>query len=289
MTNFGERVAAWAARQRSIDAVVLIGSRTRQTGDVTKADDLSDWDFHVITSQPDRFLNRDWTAELGLGPALAYGARRGAVGGVTRVTALFPEIESDYVVLSSLVWNAVRLGLRLGLHRRVPSVRRRATDLALIVRPGHRVLHGGKRWANFYRRVVDCMQDPRLGDADACRLAERFVCDYIWLQRKIARGELLAAQRMLHHSLAEINFQLLHECRLRRGEPTFPEARRIERVLDGATLDRVTVVAGPDSDALLAAGEKAAETCRELMRSLVGSAWRWPNLVAMPDATRRRG
>lgn len=140
------------------------------------------------------------------------------------------------------------------------------------------MLHGGKRWAEFYAQAVEKMSNPRLSDAEACRLAERFVCDYVWLQRKIVRGELLASQRMLHQSLAEINFQLLHEVRLRRGLASFPEARRIERVIDSETLDRVTVNAAPEAAALRTAVEKAAVTCRGLMRDLVGDGWAWPAL-----------
>lgn len=274
--TFGERVAEWAARQREIAAVVLIGSRTRPTGDVTEADALSDWDFHVITAKTERFLDRNWTAELGLGPALVYGARRGAVGGVTRVTAIFPGVEADFVLLSQSVWNRVRLAVKKGLHQRVADVRQRAMDLAVIARPGHHVLCGGERWAELYRRVIADVSDPRLSDAEAGRLAERFVCDFVWLRRKIARGEWRAAQRMLHHSLAETNFQLLHELRLRRGEASFPEARRIERVVEPAQLAQVTVEAAPEAEALQRAGEKAAETCRGLMRDLVGDGWRWP-------------
>lgn len=276
--TFADRIAAWAAQHREIAAIVLIGSRTRSTGDVTEADALSDWDFHVLTSEPDKFLTRTWTEELGLGPALAYGARRGAVGGVTRVTALFPGVESDYVILPATRLKRLRWVVRLGLHRRRHRLRRSLGDLAIIARPGHRVIYGGKGWADFYQRVVDEVPDPRLSDAEACRLAERFVCDYVWLQRKIVRGEWLASQRMLHQSLAETNFQLLHELRLRRGEGSFPEARRIERVLPAAELAQVTVVAAPEPAALRAAVEKAAATCRRLMSELVGEVWRWPAL-----------
>lgn len=285
MATFGERVTAWATRQRDIAALVLIGSRTRETGDVTEADELSDWDFHVITARPERFLDRAWTAELGLGPALVYGARRGAVGGVTRVTALFPGIESDFVALPARRLQWLRFLVRWGWHRRRPKLRRVLADLAIIARPGHRILHGGANWAEFYRQVVADVSDPRLSDADACRLAERFVCDYVWMRRKIARGELLATQRMLHHSLAEINFQLLHELRLRRGQASFPEARRIERVVDETTLASIRIAAAPERDSLHAASEKAAETCRALMRDLVGDAWRWPDLPSANAVT----
>jgi hypothetical protein len=96
------------------------------------------------------------------------------------------------------------------------------------------------------------------------------------LRRKIARGELLTAQRMLHRELAETNFRLLHELKLRRGERSFPEARRIERVAAEAELAAVSVCATLGAEALEAAVDKSAATLCTLMKALVGEGWRWP-------------
>ena len=151
-------------------------------------------------------------------------------------------------------------------------------DIAEVIRPGWRFLKGEERWGPLYRRAVAEVTDPHLDDAAVKRLAEGFVCDYVWTVRKMARGEFLTAQRMIHRELAEVNFQLLHELKQRRGERTFTKARRIERIAAPAELEAVTVDARFEPAALQAALEKCAATCRELMRSLVGDAWRWPDL-----------
>ena len=74
----------------------------------------------------------------------------------------------------------------------------------------------------------------------------------------------------------ETNLRLLHELKLRRGERTFPEGRRIERIASAAELASVSVAARPAPAALRAAIERSAATCRKLMAALVGDAWRWP-------------
>jgi hypothetical protein len=82
----------------------------------------------------------------------------------------------------------------------------------------------------------------------------------------------LAAQRMLHHSLAETNFRLLHELRLRRGEQSYPEARRGELILSDIELSMITVDATPNREALRSAVDKASSTCRSLVHALMGNA-----------------
>ena len=273
------RVATWAARSPEVAAVVLIGSRAREAGDpIAGVDGHSDWDFHVITSRPARFADRAWTTILEEGEPLVYAIRDGIVGKVKRVTVVFRDEEADFVVLPAAKMRLARLAVACGLHRRSRRLARFLGDLAIIARPGYRFLHGSAGWELFYRRVIAEVADPRLDDAEALRRADLFAADYVVVRRTLARGELLAAQRVLHRSLAEINFQLLHEVKLRRGERSFPDARRIERIASTTELAAVTVAAGLTVAALDAALQQCAATCQNLMRELVGERWRWPDL-----------
>ncbi len=112
--------------------------------------------------------------------------------------------------------------------------------------------------------------DPRLDDAAVRNLAACFRCDQRWLERKLARRELVAAQRMLHLGLVEANLRLLHELRLRRKERSFPEGRRLERIAPRAVVGAVTVSARPTRSALRSASRKAGVTCASLVRELTG-------------------
>ena len=275
--DFGAIMTAWADRTPAVKGLVLIGSRERPAGDVVwRADAQSDWDFQIITDRPQAFANKDWTRELTGAALKVYAARVARIGGVPKVNAIFTEAEADFVVLPAGLMRLLKLAVALGLHRGDGKVRRGLQDLAVVIRPGWKFLKGAGTWDPFFQRVVAEVADARLGDQAACGLADVFVCESVWVRRKIERGELHAAQRMLYRELAETNYRLLHELKLRRGERSFPEARRIERIASEAELAAVRVSATPEAEALRAALAQSVSALRELMTALVGERWTWP-------------
>lgn len=276
MTSFADTFSAWAAEQPSIKAAVLIGSHIRPAGAPNAADPSSDWDFQVVTSAPRMFSDAEWTVGL-TGCQLRVYSVRPAFGGVQKVTALFAGAETDFVVIPAIQLRLARIAVALGLHRRPGPTRRGVADLAIVIRPGYRFLKGEKSWAKLYERAIREVPDPRLEDPEIARLADSFVCDVVWTLRKLARGELLAAQRMLYQSLAEINYRLLHEARLRRGEPSYPEARRLERVASPGERAAVSLEARLTPEELNTAVRKARVTFESLMAILLPT-WRWPEL-----------
>lgn len=272
----GESFRLWAESEPTVKALVLIGSQVRPADDVVwKADAQSDWDFQLISSDPGMFASSGWTSGLKDLELRTYAPRQTRVGRVPKVSMVFNGAEADLVVLPARGMRLMRLLVTLGFHRK-GRTKRLLQDLAIVVRPGFRFLKGGEMWEPFFRRVVAEVPDARLDDDEARRLAEMFRCDAVWILRKIERGELLAAQRLLHQSLAETNIRLLHELRLRRGERSFPEGRRIERVVSLKELGSVTVGAVPEAESLRGAVRKAEATCDELMNGLVGPGWRRP-------------
>ena len=267
-------MAAWARAHPDVQALVLIGSRQRsETDAVWKADPNSDWDFQIITRRPQLFADAAWVEQLPGVEVRAYASRVARIGGVPKVNALFAGAEADFVILPAGMMRMLRWLVALGFHRRSPKLRRGLQDLAIVIRPGWKFLHGEKTWDPFYRKVVAEVPDARLSDEGARQLAQVFACEQVWTLRKIARGELVAAQRMLHRELVETNFRLLHELKLRRGERSFPEARRIERIASEGELAGVSVSAALETDQLRAAVELSADTCERLMRALVGDSW----------------
>jgi hypothetical protein len=277
--DLGTSIVKWAETEPTVKALVLIGSRERSISEhVARADLYSDWDFHIITSNPQMFFDRLWTLKLEGVELRAYAARVAAIGGVPKVNAVFSGAEADFVIFPEKVARRMKFRAALGLYRGDGWTRRRFQDLALIIRPGWRFLLGSHTWGPFYEWAVAAVPDPRLGDESAIQSADTFVCDYVWTLRKIQRGELRAAQRLIFRELAETNYRLLHELKLRRGERTFPEARRIERITSPDELVAVTVDGSVEATSLYSALEKCAATCRRLMEGLVGDNWRWPEL-----------
>lgn len=264
-------VGAWARLDKDIEAVILFGSQARGCGDA-----LSDWDFHIIARHTQFAATREWTAYLGLGFPKVYAFRDGVVGKVTRITAIWPGADMDFVVLPSAQLKLARLAMRLGMHRRSERLRRRLADLALVIRPGHRFLYGEAEWGGFYRQVRDEIPDPVLAPEELRRKAELFVADYLWVLRKIERGELCAAQRVLHRSLAETNYALLCELRRRKGQDAWPEARRLERWASVEEYEAFSVSVRPEREELKRALDKSCAAFRRLVNDLLGDQWSWP-------------
>lgn len=275
--NIAEILADWAATEPSIEAVILIGSRIQKLDDgVWSADKHSDWDFHIVTSNPRQFRHSDWARQLDSLKIRAYAVRSARISGVPKVNIVFPEVEADLVILPAHSLRILKWFLLLRFHLVDSAVRRRLQELAVVIRPGWKFLKGSNQWEPFYRRAIAAVPDPRLTNDDVCQLAEGFVCDYVRICRKIARGEFLAAQRLLHLDLIEVNFRLVHEVRLRAGKRSFPEARRIERVADHEEIAQLSIEDKLDGESLAAAADKIAASCRFLVKTLVGGQWNWP-------------
>jgi hypothetical protein len=273
-------VTWWAHRTDAVPAAVLIGSR-QQTGSdpVFSPDSASDWDIQLITTRPGLFRDARWVRDLGFDHVIAYAIRKSLWGGGFKVNLVLPGAEADLLVTPASSLRRLRWLTAAGFHRRAGWTQRCLQAHAMIVRSGWRFLKGGRELESFYRRAVAQMPDPRLDDSAVRQLAVGFFCDYLWAVRKIERGELLAAQRMLHRELAEVNFRLLHELKRRRGERTFWDARRLERVATDAELAALTIHAHCTGPALRAAVEQAASTCETWVGELLGAPWKHPRVT----------
>lgn len=277
--SFSEIFSGWFQQEPTIHGVALIGSRARAPEDqIWQADAQSDWDFHIICSDPELFVTPEWAKRIGLS-VHAYALRQAALGGVPKITAVLGETEVDIVLIPLNRIEPLRDAVARGEHLVSPELARTLQDLAIVARPGWRFLKGAEAWEPLYAQVVAEIADQRLNDPEVCNLAETFVCDWVWTRRKIERGEWIAAQRMIHRNLVETNLRLLHELKLRRGERTFPEGRRLERVGSEAERAALTMAVLPEGPSLLAGAEKCAETLRWLVGALVADGWSWPTLT----------
>ena len=282
--NLAERVATLLEKDSDVEGLVLIGSRVRSSSDaVWRADENSDWDFQILTSNPGKFENAKWTKALGT-ELHTYALRSTAIGRVPKIAAIFGGGEADFVIINTRTLRLGRWLFACGFHRRLPGFNRSLQDLALIIRPGWKFLKDSSNWNAFYGKLVAEISDRRLSNVDCVGLANAFVCDYVWTMRKIERGEYLASQRMLHQALLETNLRLLHESKLRAKKATFPEARRAELVMTSDELSALVISTSPDAASLRVAALKCAHSCRALMDTLVGKQWIWPKLPNGSDA-----
>lgn len=273
-----QSVAAWIAQESSIRSAVLFGS-SAQTGDQGRVADVwSDFDLHLVTTEPAGLEKVDWKRALP-GQGFGFQAVRPATGGVRKATVVCATGQIDLVIVPLGQMRLARLGLRFGLEKRNERLRVALNEINTCLRGGYRFLKGEAEWGGFYARVASQMPGVRLSDAEAVALADVAVVDQLWVRQKIDRGELSAAQHVLHRSLAETNFRLLRELRLRRGQPlpSFGPGRHVERLLSAEELAWVRVDARCESRDLRRAADLAAAGLRALMQQLTGRNWTPPD------------
>lgn len=264
----------WIERENSIKSAVLFGSHARCAGHVASADELSDIDLHLVV-KPRRALEAvDWAAVF-KGFNLLMVTNRTAIGGARKLTLTAREGQIDLVVIWLPLMQIARLGVAIGWHKRNGLLANALNNMATIMSGGYLFIKGEQEWGSFYARVVNEMPGVRISDVEAAVMANHFICDFLHFQKRVRRGEHIAAQRMLHLTLAEKNISLLHELRLRRGQLTFQQARRLELLSNTAELDVVRVNACLSEKDLFDAGAKLVAGLLALMEALVPD-WKPP-------------
>lgn len=274
--SLGAKFSSWAHRSRSLEVLILLGSRARTGTRVGAADNRSDWDFQVVSTSPSMFDDSAWAIDAGLANALVYTSRPGRLGRVKKISGVFVQGEID-IALLPIAWMRVGKMLnRLKVGHQIAHVRSALGELSMVLAPGYQVLKGSLGWQRFFRDVVRGYPPSRLDNPAVIAAAQCFLCDYMSTFSKIDRGEFIAAQRWLHTQLAEVNFKLYYELRQRLNKPAFPDARRIEALEDECWREALSISAVPDQESLTNAVEKSAVSCCRLVHELVGSQWNWP-------------
>jgi len=258
----------WLGGEAAVCSAVLFGSRARAGDAPAAADGWSDVDLHIVTNSIDQVARTDWPRVI-TGPEFVMQVLRPATGGTRKLTVLFAEGEADLVLVRSGQMRVASFAMRFGLHRRMRFAADALNTFATIMSGGYRFLKGERTWGPLYARVVAEMAGYRIGDDEARQFADAFLCDLLWVLQKLERGELVAAQRILHRALHETNVVLLHELRVRRSEVTFQQARRVEQLVTPAQLATVQVSARLDRAELASAARRAGEGLETLMRELV--------------------
>jgi hypothetical protein len=216
-------VLAWANARPDIRALVQFGSRVRNDG---TADQWSDYDYHIITSDPRKYGDGAFARELG--PCWA-SATRVSFGNVVRVTAIYEgALEADFIVLNNVEMRIVALALRW------PStspfwpgpLKAGVSSLKIAAAPGWKVIKGGEAWERRYARITP--SQASMTEADFERVCGEFWVELVWTAKKVARGEYRAAQRAIHEHLIENGLRIFREGALAEGRNAYFVGRRAE-------------------------------------------------------------
>lgn len=280
--NIPEPILQWIASEEAVCSAVHFGSGANV--EEGAADTWSDIDLHIVTCDVDKLKSTDWAAVM---PEMdfRFQAIRAATGGVEKLTAVFKAGQMDLILVPQSQMNLARWGIMFGFQKWHRKLRIALNEINTCLRSGYSFLKGEKQWGSFYHRVATEMSGVRLDDAAIAALADVAALDVLWVWQKVARGEFCAAQHVLHRSLAETNFRLLRELRLRRGQalPSFGLGRRVESLLTPDELSWVKVDARASAEGLRSATLTAVHGLEALMNELE-IAWSLPDL---PDESWR--
>jgi len=274
--EFLDRIIAWAKRQSDIAALIQIGSRVQQGGYV---DEYSDWDFHLISTHPQRYHGGEWVKEIA-SPWCVHGER--SLRGSMKISAVFEGgLEADFVLLAAwqmkLVYWAMRHPAREGLF---PARLRRGIleTRVILLGSGHRVHIGGHEWERRLSALQVPWRNRRMSNEELERHAGAFWQKSVWVAKKIARPEPRSALLWLHKLIGEHVYALLEEESWLAGRVARPEALKAERWLSKERLAQTEIETNLDQKVLAQALLAQIDLFEDVWRSVVAGKG-----VAFPD------
>ena len=267
--EFEARIVDWARRQPDIKALVQIGSRA-QAGEI--ADALSDWDFHLISTRPQKYYHTEWLAEIA--PSWCAHAER-TLRGVIKVSAVFEGgMEADFIPLAAWQMKLVYWGMRhpgwvncmpARLHRGILETR------VILLGSGHRVLIGGKEWEQRLTALEVPWATRRMSAEEFSDHTAAFWQKAVWVAKKIARPEPRSAMHWLHKLVLEHVYAVLEEEAWLAGRVARPLALKAEKWLEARRLAQTAIETGIDQRGLARALLVEITLFEEVSRSVAGS------------------
>jgi hypothetical protein len=246
--EFEVRIVEWARRQSDIVSLIQIGSRVQGAG---IADAMSDWDFHLISTKPEKYRNTNWVSEIA--PPWCVHVERSRRG-VMKVSAVFEDaLEADFVLLTAWQMKLVYWGMQHPEWKiRMPERLVRGIDetRTILLNSGFRVWIGGEGWNRRLKALQIPWPQKRMSVEEFNDHVSAFWQKSVWVAKKIARPEPRSAMHWLHKLVVEHSYSLLEEEAWLAGRSARPEALKAEKWLDERRLKQTTLTTGLDQQVL---------------------------------------
>ena len=177
-----ERLIAWAKTQPDIRLVLLVGSRARTE---TPADEWSDADIVIMSTDPDRFLTAtDWLGEFAT-PLLTFLEPTATGTGEERRVLFAGGLDVDFTPIPvSYVEQIAATGW--------------PPETAVVVARGMRVLlDKDDLFATIAHQVLEFPEAAPPAQQQFLNLVNDFWYHAVWVAKKLRRGELWIARSCL--------------------------------------------------------------------------------------------
>jgi hypothetical protein len=267
--EFEARIVAWAQRQADITALILIGSRTQ---DERSFDQWSDWDFHLITTRPQKYHGTHWLPEIA--PPWCARAER-SIRGRMKVSAIFEGgLEADFVPLSNWQMELVYWGMRRPhLARCMPAslLRGILETRTILSNSGYRILIGGEGWSARLGALTAPWRTRRMSATELAEHSAAFWQQAVWITKKIARPEPRSAAHWLHRLILGRVYALLEEEAWLADRKARPEALKAEKWLDERRLAQTRVATDLEPRTLARALLAQVDLFEELARGIAAT------------------
>jgi len=267
-----EEASSWLVKNTSIESAVLFGSTARHLLKTQRLERWADIDLHIVAKDVASLTSVHWTSAL---PKQQFCMQvlRPATGGLNKATVVFKSGQLDLVLVPSRQMEGAADALRRNYHRRDRTLNTALNEMATCIHSGYWFIKGKDTWGSFYESVYN-LPGIRIQENKLIDMGDSFLCDLLWVLQKIERGELVAAQHVLHNKLVDTILRLWRELRLRRRLPvvSFGLGRRLEELSSREEIKRLKINAKANRGELVSAANQTF-VCLRYMMAEVAPSW----------------
>lgn len=218
-----ERFITWAKSNHNIRLTFIVGSRARK---INPADEWSDLDLVIITTNPDELLMfSEWLNNIGI-PKVTFLENTLCNGKERRV--LFNNgLDIDFVVFSKRVFLEVF----------------NSPEILSILNRGMRILFDKDNLTAELKISNEFIPSPSIPNQEEfINLLNDFWFHTVWTAKKLRRGELLQAKSTCDEYLKHLLIELIKwqtYCKKGQNYDTWHDYRFFERWVDPAVLAKM--------------------------------------------------
>ena len=216
MDRFAEikqTIQGYAAKDEDIRAVVAIGSSTRTT---VKADEFSDLDLFIVTTDPDRWYSGEYPAKIG---NVSIAFIEPTLGGGKEYRCIYEaDLDVDMIVLSP---EQMEAAAKEGV-------------LEWVMNRGYQVLYDAQGYSELLAQyVTHGNSKPEMPEIEFKNIVNDFYFHNIWAYKKLKRGELWSAKMCVDAYLKQRLLRMIEfYCCGLEGKDVWHDVRFIDRWAD---------------------------------------------------------